>query len=180
MESDRLQGQEPGSRTEQGFLHRFQRGREGLWSRLGSMPEALELVVEPGSEPRTVPHHHCQEDSGVQKGQSRADGGRVCITRVPGGKRWQGQKVGRPWLPRERALSASSPAAVGAWVLWTETQAGEMLQPEPCVLAVPAGLLQPPGTTALSQREASASSAGQVPSLSRVKPCSCLIPPSFS
>lgn len=37
--------------------------------------------------------------------------------------------------------------AVGAWALWTETRAGEVLQPEPCVLAVPAGLLQPPGTT---------------------------------
>lgn len=96
----------------------------------------------------------------------------------PGGQEMAGPECRQALAPKRASALCQflgcSPAAVGAWALWTETRAGEVLQPEPCVPAVPAGLLQPPGTT--SAVPAGGHSAGQVPSLWHVKPCSCLIP----
>lgn len=72
------------------------KGREELWRGPGSLPEASELVVEPGSEPRTAPPQ-------LPGGQRSANGAEQSRWRKglrregPGGKRWQGQNVGRPW-----------------------------------------------------------------------------------
>lgn len=188
------------------MLHRFQRGREGLWRGPGSLPEASELVVEPGSEPRTVPPLPTTARRTAECKRGRAEPWRKGLHREgPGGKRWQGQNVGRPWGALCQFLGCP-PAAVGAWALWTETQAGEMLQPEACVLVgsrgdgctftfrtvrlppglplilqlLLQGLLQPPGT-------ASAVPAGGHCQLCRpssfsvaCEACSSLIPASFS
>lgn len=74
------------------------KGREGLWRGPGSLPEASELVVEPGSEPRTVPPLPTTARRTAECKRGRAEPWRKGLHREgPGGKRWQGQNVGRPW-----------------------------------------------------------------------------------